>query len=182
MKLNWLLTVVGVTLTSLASAQNPATEIPYESVPNFLKMPPNLYLGEVAGVALNSKRHIFLLSRGSTTGPAYGAAAAQLLEFAPDGRFLREIGRNLYGWSFAHSVRVDAADNIWIADKGSDVVVRFDPQGRVSMVFGRKAEASDESAHPLDHPKPPLPPVDGMFRRCCRRFISMCLLPRMQRS
>ena len=62
-------------------------------------------------------------------------------------------------------MRVDRGDNIWIADKGSDLVVRFDPQGRVSMVFGRKAEASDESAHPLEHPKPPLPPVDGMFRQ-----------------
>jgi streptogramin lyase len=62
-------------------------------------------------------------------------------------------------------VRVDRGDNIWVADKGSDVVVRFDPQGRVSMVFGRKPEASDESAHPLQHPKPPLPPIDGLFRQ-----------------
>ncbi|HEX5419529.1 MAG TPA: peptidyl-alpha-hydroxyglycine alpha-amidating lyase family protein, partial [Gammaproteobacteria bacterium] len=67
--------------------------------------------------------------------------------------------------SFAHQVRVDRHDNIWVADKGSDVVVRFDPQGRVTMVFGRKAEASDENAHPLAHPRPPLPPVNGMFRQ-----------------
>jgi hypothetical protein len=44
-------------------------------------------------------------------------------------------------------------------------VVRFNQQGRVTMVFGRKPEASDESAHPLEHPKPPLPPIDGMFRQ-----------------
>ena len=91
-------------------------------------------------------------------GPAYAAAAAQLLEFGPDGAFLREIGRNLYAWSFAHAVRVDRDGNIWAADKGSDMVVRFNPAGRVTMVFGRKQEASDEDTEPLKHPKPPLPP------------------------
>jgi hypothetical protein len=96
-------------------------------VPNFLKLPPNLYLGEVAGVAVNSKGHVFAFSRGNTTGPAYGAAAAQLLEFGPDGKYLREIGKNLYAWSFAHAVRVDAHDNIWAIDKGSDMIIKFDP-------------------------------------------------------
>jgi hypothetical protein len=60
---------------------------------------------------------------------------------------------------------VDRHDDIWVTDKGSDVVVRFDPQGRVKMVFGRKPEASDESAHPLEHPRPPLQPIDGYFRQ-----------------
>jgi len=116
-------------------------------------------------VAVNSKGNVFVLSRGNTSGPAYGASAAQLLEFNPEGTFLREIGHNLYAWSFAHSVKVDSQDNIWVADKGSDMVIKFDPEGRVVMVFGRKQEASDEGSEPLKHPKPPLPPVDGMFRQ-----------------
>jgi len=143
----------------------PVPEIPFESVPHFLKLPPDMYLGETAGVAVNSKGHVFVFSRGNSTGPAYGASAAQLLEFAADGTYLREIGHNLYAWSFAHAVRVDKEDNIWAADKGSDMVIKFDPQGRVAMVFGRKQEASDEETGPLKHPKPPLPPVDGMFRQ-----------------
>jgi hypothetical protein len=140
-------------------------EIAFDSVPNLLKLPPNLYLGEISGVAVNSKGHIFAFSRGNNTGPAYGAAAAQLLEFGPDGKFLREIGHNLYAWSFAHTVKIDPEDNIWVTDKGSDQVVKFDPAGRVVMVFGRKQEAADENTGPLKHPKPPLPPVDGMFRQ-----------------
>jgi DNA-binding beta-propeller fold protein YncE len=140
-------------------------EIPYRSVANFLKLPSNLYLGEVSGVAVNSKGHVFVFSRGNTTGPAYGAAAAQLLEFDSHGDYLREIGHNLYAWSYAHTVKIDAQDNIWVTDKGSDMVIEFDPQGRVAMVFGRKQEASDEHTGPLEHPKPPLPPVDGMFRQ-----------------
>ena len=142
-----------------------APQIPFDSVPNFLKLPPNLYLGEAAGVAVNSKGHVFVFSRGNTTGPAYGAGAAQLLEFGADGRYLREIGHNLYAWSFAHAVKVDKEDNIWAIDKGSDMVIKFDPEGRVKMVFGRKQEASDEGTGPVKHAQPPLPPVDGMFRQ-----------------
>jgi hypothetical protein len=158
-----------VMMSAAAFAQEPAPKtaptIPFDSAPNFLKLPPDMYLGEAAGVAVNSKGHVFVFSRGGTTGPAYGAAAAQLLEFDADGKYLREIGHNLYAWSFAHAVRVDAHDNIWAVDKGSDMVIRFDPEGRVTMVFGRKKEASDEGAEPWKHPSPPAPPVDGMFRQ-----------------
>ncbi len=145
-------------------AQQPP-EIRFQSVPDFLKPPPDLHLGEATGVAVNSKGHIFVFTRGNTAGPAYGASAAQLLEFTPDGEFLREIGHHLYAWSFAHTVKVDRDDNIWATDKGSDMVIKFNPEGRVVMVFGRKQEASDEGTEPLKHVKPPLPPVDGMFRQ-----------------
>jgi hypothetical protein len=145
--------------------QSRVPEIPYRSVPDFLKLPADLYFGEIAGVAVNSKGHVFVFSRGNTTGPAYGASAAQLLEFAPDGKFVREIGHNLYAWSYAHAVKVDQQDNIWVADKGSDLVIKFNPDGRVAMVFGRKQEASDEGTGPLKHVKPPLPAVDGLFRQ-----------------
>src|SRR5712692_5005518 len=158
-----LFVLVLLAATPVFALQPP--EIRYHSVPDFLRLPPDIYLGEAIGVAVNSKGHIFVFSRGNTTGPAYAAAAAQLLEFAPDGKFLREIGHNLYAWSFAHSVKVDKDDNIWVTDKGSDMVIKFNPEGRVVMVFGRKQEASDEGTAPLKHPKPPLSPIDGQFRQ-----------------
>jgi hypothetical protein len=152
-------------LAGVAGAQAQVPEIPFESVLNPLKMPPNLYLGEAAGVAVDARHHVYVFTRGNTQGPAYAAAAAMLLEFNPDGSFNREIGHNLYAWSFAHSVRVDAAQNIWAADKGSDMVIRFDRNAQVTMVFGRKQEASDEDTGPVKHPKPPAAPVDGLFRQ-----------------
>ena len=75
-------------------AQQNVSEIPYDSVPNFFKLPDDMHFGEVSGVAVNSKGHVFVFNRGNTTGPAYAATASQLLEFGPDGKFLREIGKN----------------------------------------------------------------------------------------
>ncbi|HEX4003511.1 MAG TPA: peptidyl-alpha-hydroxyglycine alpha-amidating lyase family protein [Candidatus Acidoferrales bacterium] len=150
--------------TALAQ-QAPVPEIPYRSVPDFLKLPSDMYFGEVSGVAVNSAGHVFVFSRGNTTGPAYGASAAQLLEFDAKGHYVHEIGHNLYAWSFAHTVKIDPQGNIWATDKGSDMVIKFNPAGQVVMVFGRKQEASDEGTGPLKHVHPPLPPVDGMFRQ-----------------
>ena len=164
------LALAGATLAGAAVAPGSAfaetvPTIAYDAVPDLIQLPPDTFLGECSGVAVNSKGHLFILSRGNTTGPAYGAAAAQLLEFGPDGRFVREIGHNLYAWSFAHTVKVDPADNVWVTDKGSDMVIKFTPEGRVAMVLGRKQEAADELTAPLKHPNPPLPAIDGYFRQ-----------------
>jgi hypothetical protein len=166
---NWIMGTLAVAVVSAlalgAHAQTAVPSIAFDSVPKVLKLPANMYLGEASGVAVNSKGHIFVFNRGNTNGPAYSAAAAQVLEFDADGKYLREIGKGLYAWSYAHDIKVDRHDNIWAMDKGSDMVIKFDPQGNVQMVFGRKQEASDESTEPLKHPNPPLPAVDGQFRQ-----------------
>jgi hypothetical protein len=46
-----------------AKAENVAT-IPHTSVPNFFKLPPDLYFGEGIGIATNSKGHVFVYHRG----------------------------------------------------------------------------------------------------------------------
>jgi hypothetical protein len=48
-----------------ALAQQAVPSIAFESVPNPLRLPRNVYFGEVSGVALNSKGHVFVLSRGN---------------------------------------------------------------------------------------------------------------------
>ncbi len=45
------------------------------------------------------------------------------------------------------------------------MIIKFNPQGRVVMVFGRKKEASDENEGPWTHVNPPRPAVDGQFRQ-----------------
>src|SRR6185437_6912909 len=87
-------------LPALAQQMPPA--IPFDSNANFLRLPTGMYLGEAAGVAVDSKKHIYVFSRGNTSGPNFGAAASQIMEFTPDGSFIREIGHNLYGFGYAH--------------------------------------------------------------------------------
>ena len=115
-------------------------EIPFEAS-NPLKLPDGFNLGEVAGIALNSKGHMFVYNRGAHT---------QLFEFDPTGKYVREIGKDLYGFGFAHVVRIDQDDNIWCVDEGANMVIEFNPEGHVIMVLGRKAEPSETPA--------PLPP------------------------
>ena len=114
-----------------AKAQN-VPEIPYESVPNFLKFPAGLYLGEAMGVATNSKGHIFVYTRSANT---------RLFEFDQNGKYVREIGEGNYGFEFAHSVRVDPEDNIWAVDEGTNMVLKFNPAGRIVMVLGHHPDA-----------------------------------------
>ncbi len=124
------------------ATQQAAPELPFESVPNPLTMPNDIHFGEIGGVAINSKKHIFVFSRGNVSGAAYMAQAAQLLEFDAAGKFVREIGKNNFALSYAHAVRIDKQDNIWIVDKGSNMIVKFNPQGRAEWMFGRKGESS----------------------------------------
>jgi ABC-type molybdate transport system substrate-binding protein/sugar lactone lactonase YvrE len=141
-------------------------EIQFDSVADFLKLPAGMNFGEVSGVAVNSKGHVFVFTRSNSAGgPAYAPTAAQLLEFGPKGEFVKEIGKGLYGWSFAHTVRVDKDDNVWAVDKGSDLVIKFNPAGRVVWVFGRRSESADDEAKAWEHPDPPLPAIDGRFRQ-----------------
>jgi len=149
----FLLTAAMVMLAATASAQPvppratayaTAPDIPYESVPNFLKLPPNIYLGEGIGVARNSKGHIFIFTRSGDT---------RLFEFDQNGTFVREIGQGLYGFEMAHGVRVDSQDNIWTVDEGTNMVVKFNPEGRVLMTMGRRPEAV-EGLEPTATPVP----------------------------
>src|SRR5947209_4527060 len=136
-------------LATRAKVQN-VPEIPYESVPNFLKLPPHLYLGEGIGIATNSKGHVFVYTRSQRT---------RLFEFDQTGAFIREIGEGLYGFVFAHAVRVDPQDNIWAVDEGSNMVIKFNPEGRVLMVLGRRPEATEGL------PAPPVNDEPYLFNR-----------------
>src|SRR3954471_24970474 len=122
--------------------QGSVPEIAFDASLDFLKLPPDLYLGEVAGVAANSRGQLFVYTRtgnptvGLGNSRLFSHGGSRLLQFDRAGAFMREIGQGLYAFQFAHAVRVDAEDNIWIVDEGSSQVVKFDSDGRVLMILG----------------------------------------------
>jgi NHL repeat len=104
---------------------------------------PDHTIGETEGVSMNSKGHLFVYSRTGKGGSARGGTAAELFEFDQNNKFVKMWGPDNYAASFAHSVRVDKYDNVWMVDEGSSMVVKFDPNGVVKMTLGRKPEAID---------------------------------------
>jgi DNA-binding beta-propeller fold protein YncE len=144
--------------TAALSTQQPVPEIPFDASADFLKLPTGSHLGEVAGVAIDARRHLYVFSRTGVRSTVHGASASQLFEFAPDGSFIREIGKDLYGFAFAHTVRVDRNGDLWATDEGTNMIVKFNPAGRVLMVLGRRPEAVEG---PAAEPAPGTQPRPG---------------------
>jgi DNA-binding beta-propeller fold protein YncE len=122
-------------------------EISFDSAGDFLKLPANIYLGEVAGVATTSRGNLWVYTRTGGQNATVGASrifiagGSRLFEFDRSGKFQREIGIGIYAFLFAQSVKVDPQDNIWVVDRGSMMVVKLDPSGRGALTLGRKPEA-----------------------------------------
>src|SRR5437773_9712435 len=141
LKMLLALAIVGPILATLF-AQGPR-ELAYDANAEFLQLPS---YGEVAGVATNSRGNIFVYARTghgvATLGDerTFYHGGSRLFQFDQGGKFVREIGQGTYAVNFAQQVRVDPQDNVWIVDAGSSQIVKFDPDGRTTLVLGRKPE------------------------------------------
>ncbi|HJZ76018.1 MAG TPA: peptidyl-alpha-hydroxyglycine alpha-amidating lyase family protein [Vicinamibacterales bacterium] len=118
-------------------------EINFDANADLLSLPS---YGEVAGVATNSKGHVFVYARTGHAVATLGDertfyhGGARLFQFDQNGKFVKEIGQGVYALNFAQQVRVDPQDNVWVVDAGSSQIVKFDAEGRFQLVLGRKPE------------------------------------------
>ncbi len=146
-----------------AAAQ--VAEIKFDATADFLKLPAGMNFGEVTGLAINkATRHFYVYERTGERSTVRGATAAQLLEFGPDGTFIRELGKDVYGLAFAHDVDVDRDGNIWTTDEGTNMVLKFSPAGKVLLVLGRREEAAEEPPPPPPRGQRPVPQWGGFNR------------------
>jgi NHL repeat len=152
-RLAFTLVLAGSLLVGSLVAQQ--KEISFESAGDFLKLPDDIHLGEVAGVATTSKGNLLVYYQSGGSNATIAAARVhinggpRLLEFDRTGKFQREIGgsnpnNRPYAFLFAQGVRVDPQDSIWVVDRASRMVVKFDQSGRVLLTLGRRLEAVGE--------------------------------------
>ena len=127
--------------------QSAIPEITFDANADLLKTPNDVYVGEVAGVGANSRGQIFVYTR---TGHPYATlgdnrtflrGGSRLFQFDASGKFVRELGQDVYGFNAAIGLRVDPRDNVWTIDAAANQLVKFDPSGRITLVLGRKPEA-----------------------------------------
>ena len=77
-------------------------------------------MGEAVGVATNSKGNFLSIHEPATsyvtmgTSRAFATRRRAAIRVRSKGKFIREIGQGLYGFVFAHAVRIDPQDNIWV--------------------------------------------------------------------
>ncbi|MGE3887073.1 MAG: peptidyl-alpha-hydroxyglycine alpha-amidating lyase family protein [Vicinamibacterales bacterium] len=128
------------------AAQGTVPELAFDTNADLLRTPPDIYVGEIGGVGTNSKGQIFVYTR---TGHPYATlgdnrtfyrGGSRLFQFDANGTFVRELGQDVYGFNAAIGLRVDPQDNVWTIDAGANQVVKFDTEGRVALVLGRKPE------------------------------------------
>jgi len=131
-----LLLGAGPAFAQEAKAKATTPEIPYDSV-SFLKMPADgsVYMGEGIGVATSSKGQVYVITR---------SGESRVFEFDPQGNFVKEFGKESYGYGFAHAVRVDKDDNVWSVDEGSNVILKYNPAGKLLMVLGKRPDPLDQ--------------------------------------
>lgn len=122
-----------------------APEIPFHVVEDFLQIPTGMFMAEAVGVAINSKGHIFILNRGNHP----------LLEFMPDGSFVRSLGEDSPIFRVPHSIRFDKSDNLWYVGAADNLVVKFDPNLRVQQALGRREEPWVYMTHGIERAIPP---------------------------
>src|SRR5436190_15327903 len=141
-------------ISSLSAIAQTVPEIAFDSA-DTLKFPANIHLGEVAGVATNSKGDVFVYTRTGHpplsigTARPFAHAGSRLLQFDKTGKFVREIGQDSYGFLVAQQVRIDPQDNVWAVDQMSSMVIKFDPAGQIQLLLGRKPENVRNPSLPL---------------------------------
>jgi len=115
-----------------------APDINFDANAELLNLPS---FGEVAGVATNSRGHVFVYARTGHAVATLGDertfyhGGSRLFEFDQSGKFVKEIGQGVYAINFAQQVRIDPQDNIWVVDAGSNAIVKFDSDGRYLLVL-----------------------------------------------
>lgn len=143
---NTFAAIVAMSLAGIPAAAQSVPEIRFDSSEP-LKFPDNIHMGEAAGVATNSRGDIFVYTRTGHptislgTSRPFAHGGSRLFQFDKTGKYIREIGHESYAMLVAQQVRVDPQDNVWVVDQMSSMIMKFDTNGQIALLLGRKSES-----------------------------------------
>ena len=139
------------------------SETRYEPVPFWAKIPHGLWLREATSVAVDSNDRVYVFNRGNMP----------VLVFSSDGDLLDMWGSDTpwsgtapiedpYGatvqtwpgnrWLRAHSIRVDAEDNVWLVDVLGHTITKTDTHGKELMRLGSGKPSVAQGGEPFNRP------------------------------
>lgn len=92
-----------------------------------------------AAVAVDSQDRVFCFNRDPNH---------PIVIFDRDGRYLDSWGTGII--AFAHAIKIDHEDNVWLVDRDNELIVKFTPTGEPLMTIGTKGYRSDTGVDPSD--------------------------------
>ena len=132
MRYRWLLglsVAMAAPFAVPAWAQESVPQIPFESVPNFLKLPADMNFGEAAGVAVNSKGQSSSFRARLEPRPRLWPPRRSCSSSLRTASSCARSARTSMPGRSPTPCAIDKDDNIWAIDKGSDMIIKFNPQG-----------------------------------------------------
>ncbi len=117
-----------------------APPLGYTAVPHGLQIPANIEMGAPSSVVWTPKNTLLIFNRGPHP----------LLEFNPDGSFVRAFGEGEY--VRPHGMRLDPEGNIWTTDVNGHTVRKLNQDGEVLMTLGTHGQPGEASAGLLNEP------------------------------
>lgn len=112
-------------------------DLGYRVVKGWPTLPSGWKLGQVAGVAADSKGRYYVYHRGNEAPP--------LICFDRNGAILRSWGEGVYGRP--HMVKCDWDDNIWAVDDGNHVLYLYSPRGEILRKLGVEGVPGEDGEH-----------------------------------
>ena len=97
--------------------------------------------GEVAGICIDSRDHVFIVTRGNLVNSPEtidSVPAAPVIEFDPDGNVVNAWGNRNVLPNGIHGCFIDYLDNVWIAGNGDGIVQKYSHEGTLLLEIGTR--------------------------------------------